>query len=47
MPSYCLIYHYGVDLFWPLTRKEKMFSLCVLCVSSEAGGEKKAYNFHA
>jgi len=27
-------------LFWPLTRKEKIFSLCELCVSSEAGGEK-------
>ena len=27
-------------LFWPLTRKEKTFSLCELCVLSEAGGKK-------
>jgi len=27
-------------LFWPLSRKEKIFLLCELCVSSEAGGEK-------
>jgi len=32
-------------LFWPLTRKENIFSLCELCVSSEAGGEKHSLTY--
>ena len=31
--------------FWPLTRKENTFSLCELCVSSEAGGEKHSLTY--
>ena len=47
MPNYCLIYHYGVDLFlfWPLSRKENICSLCELCVSSEAGGNKHCLTY--
>ncbi len=40
-PAVPFAYHQSVDLFLfcPLSRKEKKFPLCELCVSSEAGGE--------
>jgi hypothetical protein len=54
MPSYCLIYHYGVDFFLPSQQKRKNIPPCGLCaypvapgdgtgVPSEAGGEKHPF----
>ena len=40
LPSRCRSF-----LFWPLSRKENIFSLCELRVSSEAGGEKHSLTY--
>ena len=47
MTRYYLHCHHAVRsfLFWPLSRKENIYSLCELCVSSEAGGEKHSRTY--